>query len=105
MSRRRSASVSLSGRVVAITGSARGIGRATAEILLARGARVAFGDLDEALVGAAAGGRSGTFAGVVDVTDRESFAGWLEEAERALGPVDVLVNNAGIMPVGPFLGE
>ena len=37
----------------------------------------------------------------LDVTDRESFASFLDEAERQLGPLDVLVNNAGIMPLGP----
>jgi NADP-dependent 3-hydroxy acid dehydrogenase YdfG len=106
MSRPRSSSlIPLAGRVVAITGAARGIGLTTADLLLARGARVAFGDLDLGLVSAAAADRPGTFAGVVDVTDRASFAAWLEEAERALGPVDVLINNAGIMPVGPFLAE
>ena len=36
------------------------------------------------------------------MTDRESFAAFLDEAERQLGPLDVLINNAGIMPVGPF---
>jgi NADP-dependent 3-hydroxy acid dehydrogenase YdfG len=97
--------VPLPGRVVAITGSARGIGLETANLLLARGAKVAFGDLDDDLVGAAAAGRERTFAGAVDVTDRDSFAAWLEQAADALGPVDVLVNNAGIMPVGPFLDE
>jgi NADP-dependent 3-hydroxy acid dehydrogenase YdfG len=95
----------LPGRVVAITGSARGIGLETANLLLARGAKVAFGDLDEDLVRAAAAGRERTFAGAVDVTDRDSFAAWLEQSADALGPVDVLVNNAGIMPVGPFLDE
>jgi nicotinamidase/pyrazinamidase len=41
----------------------------------------------------------------VDVTDRASFTAFLAEAERRLGPLDVLVNNAGIMPLAPFLEE
>jgi NAD(P)-dependent dehydrogenase (short-subunit alcohol dehydrogenase family) len=97
---------SLSGRVVAITGGARGIGRATAAALVAKGCRVAIGDLDHELAeqtAAQLGG--GTVALPLDVTDRASFARFLDEAERQLGPLDVLVNNAGLMPVTPFAEE
>jgi hypothetical protein len=94
------------GRVVAITGAGRGIGLTTARLLLARGAKVALGDLDAALAAAGAAGHDGRAIGLpLDVADRASFAAFLAEAERALGPVDVLVNNAGIMPIGPFLDE
>ncbi|MBV9942828.1 MAG: SDR family oxidoreductase, partial [Solirubrobacterales bacterium] len=48
---------------------------------------------------------SGTIGLPLDVTDRESFACFLGEVERRLGPLDVLVNNAGIMPIGPFAEE
>ena len=41
----------------------------------------------------------------LDVTDRESFSRFLDDAEKELGPIDVLINNAGIMPVGPFVEE
>ena len=74
----------IAGRVVAVTGGARGIGLATAQALTARGAHVITGDLPE-----------------LDVTSRDSFAAWL----KAAGPIDVLVNNAGVMHVGPFLEE
>jgi short-subunit dehydrogenase len=97
---------SLSGKVVAITGAARGIGKATAKALIAKGARIAIGDLDEAVAketAAELGG--GTVALPLDVTDRASFEGFLDEAEKQLGPIDVLVNNAGIMPVGLFIEE
>src|SRR5690349_9737960 len=97
---------SLSGRVVAITGGARGIGKATATALVRKGCRVAIGDLDLALAEqTAAELGAGTIALALDVTDRGSFAAFLEAVERELGPLDVLVNNAGIMPVTPFAEE
>jgi NAD(P)-dependent dehydrogenase (short-subunit alcohol dehydrogenase family) len=96
----------LSGKVVAITGGARGIGRATAAALVAKGCRVAIGDLDLGLAeGTAAELGGGTVALPLDVTDRSSFAAFLDEAERQLGPLDAVVNNAGIMPVTPFAEE
>jgi NAD(P)-dependent dehydrogenase (short-subunit alcohol dehydrogenase family) len=96
----------LTGKVVAITGGARGIGRSTAEALVRKGCRVALGDLDVAVARSAAeeiGG--GTIALGLDVTDRDSFATFLDETERQLGPLDVLINNAGIMPITPFAEE
>src|SRR4051794_4504099 len=94
----------ISGRVVAITGGARGIGLATARELARRGARVAIGDLD----GDAAAHEAealGGYGGPLDVTRRERFAAFLDTAQERLGPLDVLVNNAGVMHVGPFLEE
>lgn len=97
---------SLSGKVVAITGGARGIGKTTAEALVKKGCRVAIGDLDlELAEKAAAQLGGGTIALPLDVTDRGSIAGFLDEAERQLGPLDVLINNAGVMPVTPLLEE
>jgi NAD(P)-dependent dehydrogenase (short-subunit alcohol dehydrogenase family) len=97
---------SLNGKVVAITGGARGIGKATATALVRKGCRVAIGDLDLALAEeTAAGLGGGTVALALDVTDRASFEAFLDEAERQLGPIDVVVNNAGIMPVTPFVEE
>ncbi len=97
---------SLSGKVVAITGGARGIGKATATALVRKGCRVAIGDLDLALAEeTAAGLGGGTVALPLDVTDRGSFTAFLDAAERELGPVDVLINNAGIMPVTPLVEE
>jgi NAD(P)-dependent dehydrogenase (short-subunit alcohol dehydrogenase family) len=96
----------IAGRVVAVTGGARGIGRATAEALARRGARVAIGDLDGPLTEQAAAGIGGGAIGMaLDVCAGDSFARFLEETESRLGPLDVLVNNAGIMHLGPFLEE
>lgn len=100
----RPAPRSLEGKVAAVTGGARGIGRATAAALTAAGARVAVGDLDAELA-ARAGAEIGALGLDLDVTDRESFATFLSEVETALGPLDVLVNNAGILHLGPFLEE
>lgn len=90
------------GKVVAITGSARGIGFETATQLFDAGATVALGDIDEEAVGKAAADL-GVEGFVVDVTDAASFTGFLDAVEKALGPIDVLVNNAGIMPAGSLL--
>ncbi len=97
---------SLNGKVVAITGGARGIGRATAAALIAQGARVGIGDIDAPLAERTAGELgAGTVGLPLDVTDRDSFSAFLDEVERQLGPLDVLINNAGIMPIGPFADE
>jgi NADP-dependent 3-hydroxy acid dehydrogenase YdfG len=97
---------SLHGKVAAITGGARGIGRATAIALSRKGAKVAIGDLDPQLAQQVAeeiGGEA--IALELDVTDRDSFEGFLDQVEERLGSLDVLVNNAGIMPVGPLVEE
>jgi NAD(P)-dependent dehydrogenase (short-subunit alcohol dehydrogenase family) len=96
----------LNGKVVAITGGARGIGKATAEALVRRGCRVAIGDVDLAPAEETATGLGGgSVALALDVSDRGSFEAFLDEAERQLGPLDVVINNAGIMPVTPFVEE
>ena len=87
---------------MAITGGAQGIGKATATALVRKGCRVAIGDIDlELAEKTAAGLGGGTIALPLDVTDRASFEAFLDETERQLGPVDVVINNAGIMPVDP----
>jgi len=102
---RRTEHRQLDGQVVAITGGARGIGEATAQALRASRARVVIGDVDEE-AGKATADRLGLEAFVpLDVTDPDSFAEFLRQTEATAGPLDVLVNNAGIMPVGPLLDE
>lgn len=93
----------VAGRVIAVTGGARGIGRAIAARLAANGAYVAVGDRD--LDGARVTARElrGTAEGFdCDVTDSASFSAFLHAVEARWGPVDVLVNNAGVMWVGAF---
>jgi 2-hydroxycyclohexanecarboxyl-CoA dehydrogenase len=84
----------LEGRVALVTGGASGIGAATARRLAAEGARVAIGDVDEAGARDVAGEIDG-LATRLDVTDTASIATAVGEVTEGLGPVDVLINNAG----------
>ncbi len=93
----------LRGRVAIISGAAQGQGEAEARRFVAEGARVVIGDLnDEA--GAAVAADLGEAARFVhlDVTDPDLWADAVTTAEDAFGPVDVLVNNAGILIFGPL---
>lgn len=94
----------LNGKVVAITGGARGIGLATAKALVAKGARVSIGDVHADLAQQEATPLKG-YGGALDVRDRASYAAFLKATADALGPMDVLINNAGIMPTGNFTDE
>ena len=95
------------GQVVVVTGAGRGIGRAIALALAARGASVALiarneSELAESvaqIVGA--GGKASAF--LADVTDIAAIARVMKRIEESLGVVDLLVNNAGMLePLGPF---
>ncbi|MGO9489868.1 MAG: SDR family oxidoreductase [Solirubrobacteraceae bacterium] len=96
----------LAGEIAAVTGGARGIGRATAQAFLGRGMKVAIGDVDLEAARRTAGELGGSAIALpLDVTDRDSFEAFLDATEEQLGPLDVLVNNAGIMQVGRFIDE
>jgi 2-hydroxycyclohexanecarboxyl-CoA dehydrogenase len=84
----------LEGRTALVTGGASGIGAATARRLAAEGARVAIGDLDLDAARAVAGEIDGV-AAELDVTDTASVGRAVATFADALGPVQVLVNNAG----------
>ena len=96
----------LVGQVAAITGGGRGIGRATAFALAREGIKVAIGDLDlEVAQATAAEVGNGAIALPLNVTDPDSFSSFVEAVEEQLGPLDILINNAGIMQLGPFIAE
>jgi len=93
-------------RVVAITGASSGLGESTAKLLASRGAKVVLGarrkDRIDSVVKeiSATGGKAAGFA--VDVTNRRQVETFVKEAVDNFGRVDVLVNNAGIMPIAPI---
>jgi len=96
----------LAGKVAVVTGAARGIGRATAERLLAEGAKVVVSDIDApALEKTAAeiGPAANVFAVRADVSKKSEVVGLVEAAVRHFGTLDIMVNNAGIAPVVEFL--
>jgi short-subunit dehydrogenase len=96
---------SVADKVIAVTGGARGIGLAIAAVLRDLGSKVAIGDIDESAV-KEAGARLGLkVCRGLDVTDRRSFTDFLDSVERELGPVDVVVNNAGVIAVGSAVDE
>ncbi|MBT3323392.1 MAG: 3-oxoacyl-[acyl-carrier-protein] reductase [Anaerolineae bacterium] len=93
--------LNLEGRIALITGSARGIGKAIAETLAARGAKVIIADLEMDLADETASEIADSFdvetlALEVDVADQASAKAMVKSAVKAFGQVDILVNNAGI---------
>lgn len=94
----------LAGKVAFVTGAGRGMGRAIAERLAGEGARVAVTDVDRDAAATTAAGIGEAALGLrVDVTDPASVHAGVLEATSTLGPLDVLVNNAGWDKIAPFL--
>lgn len=92
----------LDGRVVLVTGAARGIGAASSRRLAAQGARLVLADLDGDAIGKLAG-ELGAVAIQADVTRAEDIARMVDEPYRRWGRLDVLFNNAGVIRVQPML--
>ncbi|MEV0374490.1 2,3-dihydro-2,3-dihydroxybenzoate dehydrogenase [Streptomyces sp. NPDC050636] len=92
----------LSGRTALVTGAGRGTGEAVARLLAERGARVVAVDRDADGVAAleAAHGAARITARAVDITDRSAVDELVDEAERTVGPLDILVNVAGVLRAG-----
>lgn len=96
----------ITGKVVVITGASSGIGESTAKLLAEKGAKVVLGArrsnrIDAVVQGISASG--GTAVGfATDVTKRTDVEAFVQKAIDSFGRVDVIVNNAGIMPIAPI---
>ena len=106
MARLTQLSRSIAGRTAIVTGAASGMGRATAHLFADEGARVAVVDRDAPGVARVveeiekAGGMAAGFP--LDVSETAKLSGFVEQVNRRLGPVDILINNAGIVAGGPI---
>jgi NADP-dependent 3-hydroxy acid dehydrogenase YdfG len=98
--------MSIQGKIVLVTGASSGIGEATARELAARGATVVLGArrtdrLEKLVAELRAQGATAEFQ-ALDVTNRDSVADIVRFARERFGKLDVIVNNAGIMPLSPL---
>ncbi|MFH9125599.1 SDR family oxidoreductase [Streptomyces globisporus] len=94
----------LSGRTAVVTGGARGLGKAIAKELAARGVNVALLGLEGgALARTAAELPTTSRSWLVDITDDDAMARAAEDVQRLMGPVSIVVANAGVAEAGPFL--
>jgi hypothetical protein len=99
-------SQNIEGKVVVITGASSGLGEATARTLSAQGAAVVLGarrgDRIQALARELIGGGGKAIAATTDVTDRAQVKNLVDAAVEAYGRIDVMINNAGLMPQAPL---
>ena len=103
---RHQRTIDLAGKVVVITGGSRGLGLVLSRALVARGAHIAICARDVAELDRARqeleqlGGH--VFSAACDVTDRDDLLRFIAIVEDEVGPIDVLINNAGVIQVGPL---
>ena len=96
----------LNSKTAIVTGAAGGVGKATAAALAREGVKVALADLDQDAVDKAANDiGAGAIGLALDVSDLDAYTRYIDEVERQLGPLDILCNVAGIMPIGRFEEE
>jgi NADP-dependent 3-hydroxy acid dehydrogenase YdfG len=97
---------SIAGKVVVITGGSSGMGEATARHLAAQGADIVVGarrtDRIEALASSISAAGSKAIAVATDVTKRDDVQKLVDTAVQTFGRIDVLINNAGVMPLSPL---
>jgi NAD(P)-dependent dehydrogenase (short-subunit alcohol dehydrogenase family) len=103
---RRRRQIEIAGKVVLITGGSRGLGFALARELTDQGARVAIcardaAHLEQARLKLSESGAD-VLATVCDVSDRTQVQSWISEVLEYFGQIDVLINNAGVISVGPL---
>ena len=88
--------VELNGKIALVTGAARGIGKAIADMLAANGARVAYTDIKEEGVRQGVADKAGCAARRLDVTNPEDIAAAVDWVRETFGGLDILINNAGV---------
>jgi NADP-dependent 3-hydroxy acid dehydrogenase YdfG len=98
--------LNVDGKVIVITGASSGIGEASAKLLAQHGAKVVLGarrteQLEQIVKTIHAAGGTAAFK-AVDVTDREDVKAFVHFAKDTFGRVDVIFNNAGVMPLSPM---
>lgn len=95
----------MEGRVAVVTGAAQGIGAAIVQVLLSAGASVAAVDLNVEQLGKLAAELASDDLGIypTDVRDRLNTDATVDRVEREMGPIDILVNSAGVLRTGPIL--